>query len=150
MPPQDLTDLLVCLLEQGLVVDVLPDDEAGDDAVQAFAFGLLLFLGGELVRVGGRIVDELGEQHRAAGGERAARPPQVQGGGVAVADGLLAGGLAVDVFQGQGDLDELWLVPELVVGHTGSPPRSHSLAQLPMTPVAAKSPKSTSRNGSTI
>ena len=37
-----------------------------------------------------------------------------------------------------------------LVGHIGSPPRSHSFTQLPMMPVAAKSPKSTSRNGSTI
>ena len=46
-----LEDLLVRLFEQLLVVDVLPDDESGDDAVQAVALRLLLLLGGELVRV---------------------------------------------------------------------------------------------------
>ena len=61
----------------------------------------------------GRVIDELGEQHRPAGGQWAARPPQVQGRRVAVADGLLPGGLAVDVFERDAHLDQLRLVPEL-------------------------------------
>ena len=120
------------LAQQLLVVDVLPDDEPGDDAVQSLALGLLLFLGRELVRVCRRVIDELGEQHRAARGERPPCPPQVQRGRMAVPDGLLAGRLAVDVLQRQRDLDQLRLVPEILGGHCGCPPRSHSRCQLPM------------------
>src|ERR1022692_2997278 len=68
---------------------------------------------------------------------------------VATVDVVLALRLAVNVLQRQPDLDQLWLVPE-ITAHTGSTPRSHSFCQLPIMPVAAKSPKSTSRNGSPI
>jgi hypothetical protein len=44
----------------------------------------------------GGVVDELGEEHGTACGERSACPPQVERRGVPVADRLLSGGLAVD------------------------------------------------------
>ena len=65
-----LQDLCVGLGEQRLVASVLPHDESLDELVQPLAFGALRFLGRELLRVRGRVVDELGEQHGAGGGER--------------------------------------------------------------------------------
>jgi len=59
-------------------------------------------------RVG--IVHEGSKDDGAAGGQRSARPPQVQGAGVAVADGFLAGAGFVDGFEGEGDLDEFFAV----------------------------------------
>jgi hypothetical protein len=59
---------------------------------------------GHAILVG--VVDQRGEQHGAAGGQRAARPPQVQRRGVAVADRLLAGGGGVDRVEWQSDLDQ--------------------------------------------
>src|SRR5258706_5095939 len=116
--------------------------------MQSFPLGFLCLFGGELLGVCGGVIDQLGEEHGAAGGERPACPPQVEGGGVAVADRLFPRRLAVDVVQRDRDLDQLWLVPARLTGHTGSPPRAHSLVQSPIMPVAAQSPKSTSRNGS--
>ena len=83
-------DLLVSLAHQRLVAGVLPDDEPFDEVEQSLPLFRLQFLGGEAVGVRGRVVDELGEEHRPAGGERAASPPRVQRGGVAVADRLFA------------------------------------------------------------
>jgi hypothetical protein len=53
------------------------------------------------------VVDDRGEQHRAAGCERLARPPEVQRRGVAVTDRLLARRFGVDGFEWQRDLDQL-------------------------------------------
>ncbi len=78
-------------------------------AVQPLALGALSLLGREPIGMRRRVVDELGEQHGAGGGERAARPPQVQRRGVAVADRLLARGLPVDRLQRQRHLDQLAL-----------------------------------------
>src|SRR5690606_34877308 len=91
-----LEDLGAGLREELLVADVLPYDEALDDAVEAFALLALELLCGELLRVGGRVVDELREEDCARGSEWAAGPPQVQSGGVAVADRFFARGLLVD------------------------------------------------------
>ena len=57
------------------------DDEAFDDAVEAFPLDPLSFLGRELVGVGGGVVDELGEQHgpAAARGRRAHHRWSVEG-----------------------------------------------------------------------
>ena len=77
--------------------------------VQPLALGALGLLGREAVGMRRRVVDELGEQDGAGGGERAARPPQVQRRRVAVADRLLARGLSVDRLQRQGHLDQLAL-----------------------------------------
>ena len=137
-------------LEQLLVVDVLPDDEALDDAVQALALGLLRFLGRELSGCADGSSTSWANSTARAGGERAARPPQVQRRRVAVADRLLARGLAVDVLQRERDLDELRLVPAICCSLIPVPSPFPLFAQLPMMPVAAKSPKSTSRNGSTM
>ena len=149
IPAGRLQDLLVRFPQQLLVVDVLPDDQPGDDAVQPFALRLLRFLGRELFRVRRRVINKLREQHRPARGQRSPRPPQMQSRRMPVPDRLLPRRLPVDVLQWQRDLDQLRLVPE-ITAHTGSTPRSHSFSQFPIMPVAAKSPKSTSRNGSTI
>ena len=58
--------------------------------MQALSFNGDVFVGGELLRVGRGVIDKLGEQHGPGSGQGAAGPPQVQGGGVAVADGLLS------------------------------------------------------------
>lgn len=60
------------------------------------------------------VVYERGEEHGAAGGEGAPRPPEVERRGVAVADRLLPRRLPVDRLQRQRDLDQLPLV-----GHAG-------------------------------
>jgi hypothetical protein len=90
-------------------IAVLPDHEAFDQAEQPLALGLLVGLGGELLRMRGRVIDQLREQHRPGGRSWLARPPQVQRGGVPVADRLLPRGLPVDRLQWQGDLDQLLL-----------------------------------------
>jgi hypothetical protein len=51
------------------------------------------------------VVYEGGEDDGAAGGEGATRPPEVEGAGMAVADGFLAGAGDVDGFEGEGDFD---------------------------------------------
>jgi len=55
------------------------------------------------------VVDQLGEEDRARRGRWLPRPPQVQGGRVPLADGLLPTRLPADLLQGQCDLDELLL-----------------------------------------
>jgi hypothetical protein len=74
---------------------------------QPLALARLRRLVGEFFGHGGRVVDELREDHRPAGGERPARPPQVQRARVAVADRLLACARLVDGIERQPDLDEL-------------------------------------------
>src|SRR5699024_7300490 len=66
-------------------------------------------LGAVLVYVRGRIIDQLSEQHASSCGEWPARPPQMQGRRVSVADGLLTSCLLIDRFQGDGNFDELTL-----------------------------------------
>ena len=80
----------MCFFEQLLVVDVIPKNQARNDAVQAVAFRLLIFLGWELLRVCRGVIDKLSEQYSAGSGQGLAGPPQVQRGRVAVADGLLS------------------------------------------------------------
>ena len=74
---------------------------------QALPLTLLVRFGREQLRMCGRVVDELREQHCAACSKRAACPPKVQRAWVAVADALLAGGFAVDDVERKGDFDEL-------------------------------------------
>ena len=64
--------------------------------MEALALGVLGVSCGEFVGAVGGVVDHAGEDDGAAGGEGAARPPHVEGGGVSVPDGFLAGGFAVD------------------------------------------------------
>jgi len=54
----------------------------------------------------GRVGPEGSAYHRPAGGQRAPRPPDVQRGDVAVADGLIPAGVGADALEGQIDLDE--------------------------------------------
>lgn len=54
----------------------------------------------------GRVGPEGRADHRPADGQRPARPPDVQCGYVAVADGLLPAGVGADLLYGQIDLDE--------------------------------------------
>lgn len=84
MPFCRLQDLGVGFGEKFFVLNVLPHDEALDQLVEALAFFALQLLGGKFLGMRGGVVDELREQHRAGGRERAASPPQMQGGGVAV------------------------------------------------------------------
>jgi hypothetical protein len=50
--------------------------------------------------------DQGGEDSGTHRGQWPPRPPDVQRGDVAVADGFLAGGLGGDGFEGEGDFDE--------------------------------------------
>ena len=148
-------DLRVRLGEQRLIARVLPDDEPLDDAMQPLALGALRVLGREAIGMRGRVVDELGEQHGAGGGERPARPPQVQRRRVAVADRLLARGLPVDRLQRQRHLDQLALrraarhcpSGRSSSAQNGSRPRAQVVSHLPRWPVASKSPASKPANG---
>lgn len=107
-----LEDLGAGLFQDALVVGCFPRDESFEDVKQPLAFALLIPLGGELVRVSGGVVDERRPQHRAGRGERSTGPPQVQRGGMAVADRLFTGRFGVDGRQRQRNLDQL-----LLVGH---------------------------------
>ena len=95
-----LQDLGVGLGEQLLVADVLPHDQPLDELVEPLA---LLALSSSVGNSSGRarVVDELGEQHRARRRQRAPRPPQVQRRGVPVPDRLLPRRLPVDRLQRQ-------------------------------------------------
>ena len=65
-----------------------------------------------------RVGPEGGTDHGPAGGQRPSRPPDVEGGDVAVADGLLPAGVGADALDGQIDFDEALGVG----GHGGSGP----------------------------
>ena len=93
--------------DHALVVGALPLHHLLDNAEQPLALILLCRFVGELFGDRGRIVHELREQHRPARGQRAARPPQMQGRGMAVPDRLLPRRSRVDRFQRQGDFDQL-------------------------------------------
>ncbi|HLI43600.1 MAG TPA: hypothetical protein VKU92_03935 [Acidimicrobiales bacterium] len=101
------SDLLAGLFEDLLVLGGFPGDEPFDQAEESLTFLLLGIFGGEPVGVGGGVVDELSEEHSPARREGSACPPQMQRRGVPVADRLFPGGLAVDRFEGERDLDEL-------------------------------------------
>lgn len=121
-------DLRPGRLQNLAVGAVLPLHQVFDDAEQPFSLLLLGLFGREPVGMGGGVVDQRGEQHRPAGGERTAGPPQVQRGWMAVADRLLPGGLPIDGLQRQGDLDQL-----LLVGHAGTSERPASCFQSKVT-----------------
>ena len=119
----------------------------------------LSLLGGELVGVRRRGRRPAGRTARPGGGQRPARPPQVQCRRVAVADRLLPRGLLVDRLQRQRDLDQLALASHgpLRQRHRCVVARSSAglhgamrpgLAQSTRSPVASKSPRSTPPNGS--
>ena len=78
---------------------MVPIDDGGDEVLQFLVFGFIL----------GR-VEEGGEHGSAAGDQRAACPPDVEGGDVAVADGLLARRLNGNLKQGEVDFDETAVV----------------------------------------
>ena len=119
--PRGAADLLPDLTHEVLIADVVPVHHAGDEGEQAAALRLHGPLGGGL-RVGlprgpsrlqellvalGGVVDQLGEEHGAGGGRGLAGPPQVQRGGVPLADGFLPSGLLVDGVERQRHLNEL-------------------------------------------
>jgi hypothetical protein len=117
--------------EQRLVGRRLPRRQPVEEREQALALVRLLDLGREPLGVGRRVVDERGEQHRARRRERPARPPEVQRRRVAVADRLLARGLAVDRLQGQRDLDQLLLHVPLPRSASASGPTLDTVPQSP-------------------
>ena len=108
------------LADDLLVSGRFPGDEGGDEIEEAVARRVLHLAvvaqrqaeaglqkwtrHSGIVRV--RIGDERGEEHGAGGSQRAARPPEVERGGVTVTDGLFACGSLVDGVEGQCDLNE--------------------------------------------
>ena len=64
--------------EDLLVVRRFPRNQPLDDVEQPLPLALLVRFGGKQLRVSRRVINELGEQHSAACGERAARPPQME------------------------------------------------------------------------
>jgi hypothetical protein len=115
-------DLLAGLPQEGFVGGVLPLHQFLDEAEEALPLLFLGLLGREEIGPGTGVVHHLGEDDGAGGRERAAGPPEVERGGVAVADGLLARRGHVDRLQRQGDFDQL-----LTMGHGGSAGASSSL-----------------------
>ena len=121
--PRRAPDLLADLAEKMLVVDIVPVHHPRDEGEEAPPLGFhsrpghrlrVALAGGagrlqEVPVARRRVVDQLGKEDRARRGQGAARPPQVQGGRVPLADGLLPARLPVDLLQGQCDLDELLL-----------------------------------------
>ena len=119
--PRGAADLLPDLTHEVLIADVVPVHHAGDEGEQTAALRLhgplrgglrvgLAFGPGrlqELLVVLGGVVDQLGEEHGARGGRGLAGPPQVQRGGMPLADGFLPSGLLVDGVERQRHLDEL-------------------------------------------
>ncbi len=89
-----------------LVVGVLPLHQILQDVEETVALDLRLLLG----QVVGGIVYQRGKEDRPTGGKGTARPPQVKGRWMAVADGLLARGLLVDGVQRKRYLYELLAV----------------------------------------
>ncbi len=100
-------DFLAGGVEHGLVVGVLPEHQLLDQAKEALALAQLVGVGRELLGDGAGVINEGGEEDGAAGGQGAAGPPEVEGGGVAVANALLTRRGFVDGLQRQGDFDEL-------------------------------------------
>ena len=104
-----------------LVIDIVPIHHPRDKGEEAPPLGLHPRPGHRLrvVLTGGAgrlqelpialrgIVDQLGEENRTRRGQGPTRPPQVQGGRVALADRLLAGGLRINGVEGERDLNEL-------------------------------------------
>ena len=105
--PPGRADFVTRLLQHLLVGGVLPLEQLFDQLEQPLPLPVLLLLGGEEFRAAGGIVDQLREDDGAGGRQRAPRPPQMQGAGVAVADRLLARRGGVDGVQRQRHLDQL-------------------------------------------
>ena len=110
VPVRGAHDLGAGGVQHRLVGRVLPLHQLLDDAEEPLPLGLLRLLSRELLGVRRGVVDERGEQHGAAGGQRPPRPPEVQRRGVAVPNRLLTRRLAVDGLERESDLDELLLV----------------------------------------
>ena len=100
-------DFVARLLQHLLVGGVLPLDQLFDQIEQPLPLPILFLLGRKELRPAGGIVDELSEDDGAGGRQRAPRPPQMQGAGVAVTDRLLARRGGVDGVQRQRHLDQL-------------------------------------------
>ena len=64
----------------------------------------------EELGVGIGVIHKRGEKHSAIGGQRAARPPEMQRGGVDKANGFFARGLGVDILHRQCDFNEFLAV----------------------------------------
>ena len=105
-------DSIVGALEDVGVVAVFPLHQVADDVEEFFppVFGFFFVDAAPeaFADFVARIVHHLREDHGAGGGQRPPRPPQVQGAGVAVADGFFARGSAVDVIQRQGDFNQFF------------------------------------------
>jgi hypothetical protein len=84
-----------------------PRNQPLDDVEQALTLSLLVRFSGERLGVRRRVVDQLREEHSAAGGERAACPPKMERARVATADALLSCCFLIDDVEREGDFDEL-------------------------------------------
>ena len=100
------------------LVRALPLDQLADDPVQPLALVPLCLLGAKLVGTRRRVIHHTGKNDRATRRQGPPRPPQMQGGRMAVPNRLLARRLGVDLRQGQIDLDELRAYFRLFQGYS--------------------------------
>jgi len=100
-------NLCYCLPKDLLVVRGLPGNKPFDDVKQTPTFSFLICFGREQLRVGGRVINQLGKQDCPTGRKWAARPPKMKRAGMAVPDALFPRSLAIDDVEWQGNLNQL-------------------------------------------
>ncbi|WP_241159612.1 hypothetical protein [Desulfovibrio sp. ZJ200] len=95
-------------VQDGVIVGVFPLHQLDKQRVQPLPFFFLFLFGGEQLRVRRGIIHQRRPENGACRSRRFTRPPQMQGGGVPVADGFFPCGCRVDGIQRQGDFNELF------------------------------------------
>jgi len=87
------------------IVGVLPDYQFLDNFEQALSFLILLFFGREDFGPCRRIIDKRCKEHRTAGSQWTACPPEMQGGRMPMPDGFLSGRYFINRLQRERDFD---------------------------------------------
>jgi hypothetical protein len=124
-PGERAGDVPAGLVQHTLVVAALPRHKtvfvvlalrAADKVVQALTLRGLLLLARKTLGPGGRVVDQLTEQHRPTRRERPPRPPEVQRARMPMPDRLLARARRIDRLQRQRHLDQLFALGHALFG----------------------------------